>query len=69
MNFLVHKSLFLKASSGEHCVPHNFVFLVALGGTRVCLIVYLVVVPNKIDYGKINVETNSAAVTRTTSIK
>ena len=35
------KSKFLKASSGEHCVAHNFVLLLTLGGTTICLIVYL----------------------------
>ena len=39
----VQKSVLLKASSGEHCVPHNFVHLVTLQGTCVGLIVYLVV--------------------------
>ena len=37
------KSVLLKASSGEWCTPHNFVHLVTLQGTRVCLIVYPVV--------------------------
>ena len=37
------KSVLLKASSGEHCASRNFVLLVALGGTCVCLIAYLVV--------------------------
>ena len=37
------KSVLLKASSGERCAPCNFVFLVALGGTRVCFIVFLTV--------------------------
>ena len=37
------KSVFLKVSSGEHCVPCNFVHLVMLGGTCICLIVYLFV--------------------------
>ena len=36
-------SVLLKASSGEHCAPHNFVLLVTLGGTSVRLIVYLTV--------------------------
>ena len=37
------KSVLLKASSGERCAPCNFVHLVALQGTCVRLIVYLVV--------------------------
>ena len=37
------KSVLLKASSGKCCVPHNFVVLVTLGGTHVCLIVSLAV--------------------------
>ena len=37
------KSVLLKASSGERCAPRNFVHLVALQGTCVRLIVYLVV--------------------------
>ena len=36
------KSMLLKASSGEHCVPCNFVHLLTLRGTCICLIVYLV---------------------------
>ena len=35
-------SVLLKPSSGERCVPRNFVLLVPLQGARVCLIVYLV---------------------------
>ena len=37
------KFVFLKASSGEPCAPPNFVHLVTLRGTRVHLIMYLVV--------------------------
>ena len=37
------KSVLLKASSGERCAPRNFVHLVTLRGTRVHLVVYLVV--------------------------
>ena len=37
------KSVLLKASSGERCAPRNFVFLVALGGTHICFIVFLTV--------------------------
>ena len=37
------KSVLLKASSGERCAPQNFVHLVTFRGTRVHLIVYLVV--------------------------
>ena len=37
------KSVLLKASSGERCAPPNFVHLVVLLGTRVRLIVCLVV--------------------------
>ena len=33
------KSHLLKASSGESCAPHNFVHLVTLKGTCVCLMV------------------------------
>ena len=65
------KLVLLNASSGEHCAPCNFVLLVTLGGTCVCLIVYLPhCVPNETDYGKINVETNSgtAVSTRMTSL-
>ena len=36
------KSVFLIASSGKHCAPHNFGLLVMLGGKHVCLIVYLI---------------------------
>ena len=66
------KSVLLKANSGEHCAPCNFVLLMTLGGTHVHLIVYLVprCASNEIDYGKINVETNSCTTvpTRTTSL-
>ena len=37
------KSVLLKASSGECCAPHNFVLLLTLGGTCICLIVYIAV--------------------------
>ena len=37
------KSVLLKASSGERCAPRNFVHLVTLRGTRIRLIVHLVV--------------------------
>ena len=37
------KSVLLKASSGGHCAPQNFVHLGTFRGTRVHLIVYLVV--------------------------
>ena len=37
------KSVLLKASSGERCALRNFVQLVTLRGTRVRLIVYLLV--------------------------
>ena len=40
--FGTQKSVLLKASSGECCAPRNFVLLVMLGGTCVCLIVYLI---------------------------
>ena len=55
------KSVLLKANSGEHCAPCNFVLLMTLGGTHVHLIVYLVprCASNEIDYGKINIKTNS----------
>ena len=36
------KSLLLKVSSGKRCAPRNFMHLVALQGTLVRLIVYLV---------------------------
>ena len=36
------KSMLLKASSGEHCAPCNFVLLATLGGTQVHLTVYLI---------------------------
>ena len=36
------KSMLLKASPREHCAPCNFVLLVTLGGTQVCLTVYLI---------------------------
>ena len=36
------KSVLLKVSSGERCASCNFVLLVTLGGTHVCLIVYIV---------------------------
>ena len=36
------KSVLLKASSRERCVPQNFVYLATFRGTRVHLIVYLV---------------------------
>ena len=39
----VQKSVLLKASSGERCALRNFVQLVTLRGTRVRLIVYLLV--------------------------
>ena len=35
--------MLLKVSSGERCVPRNFVLLVTLEGTRVRFIVYLAV--------------------------
>ena len=41
--FGARKSVLLKASSGEHCAPQNFVHLATFRGTRVHLIVYLVV--------------------------
>ena len=34
-------SMLLKASSGACCAPRNFVLLVMLRGTSVCLTVYL----------------------------
>ena len=37
------KSVLLKTSSGECCAPQNFVHLVTFRGTRVHLIVYLIV--------------------------
>ena len=37
------KSVLLKASSGGHCAPQNVVHLATFRGTRVHLIVYLVV--------------------------
>ena len=37
------KSVLVKATSGERCVPQNFVHLATFRGTRVHLIVYLVV--------------------------
>ena len=37
------KSVLLKASSVEHCAPHNFALLVTLGSLCVHLIVYLAV--------------------------
>ena len=37
------KSVLLKASSGERCVPYNFGLLVMLGGAHVHFIVYLTV--------------------------
>ena len=37
------KSVLLKPSSGERCAPQNFVQLVTFRGTRVHLIMYLVV--------------------------
>ena len=40
--FGARKSVLLKASS-EHCAPQNFVHLATFRGTRVHLIVYLVV--------------------------
>ena len=35
-------SMLLKASSGEHCTPCNFVHLVTLQDTCACLILYLI---------------------------
>ena len=54
-SFSVHESLLLKANSRACCAPHNSV---------PCH------VPNEIDYGKINFETNSgtAVSTRMTSL-
>ena len=37
------KSVLLKASSGERCAPQNVVHVATFRGTRVYLIVYLVV--------------------------
>ena len=37
------KFIMLKASSSGCCVPHNFVLLLALGGTHVHLIINLTV--------------------------
>ena len=37
------KSVLLKANSGEHCAPRNFVLLVLLADTCVCLILHLTV--------------------------
>ena len=54
------KSMLLKASSGECCAPRNFGLLMMLGGTCVYLIMYLIVYQMKVDYGKINFETNSS---------
>ena len=45
------ESMLLKASSGKVCVPQNFVHLATLQGTRVGLIVYLVV--HHMKYGKV----------------
>ena len=63
------KSMLLKASSGKHYVRHNFALLVRLGDTCFphCVSCH---VPNEIDYGKINVETNpgTAVSTRTTKM-
>ena len=63
------KSVLLKASSGKRDAPRNFVLGLTLGATR---FPYRVPcrAPNKIDYGKINVETNSCTPvsTRTTSL-
>ena len=36
-------SVLLKASSGAHCTLRNFVLLVTLQGTSVCIIMYLIV--------------------------
>ena len=35
-------SVFLKEISGARCAPRNFVLLVTLRGTSVCLTVYLI---------------------------
>ena len=44
------KYVLLKESPGECCAPHNFVHLVTLRGTCVCLIMWLTV--HQIYYGK-----------------
>ena len=50
LGFLVQqKSVLVKASSGERCVPRNFVHLKTLQGTRIHLIVYLLM--HQIKYG------------------
>ena len=54
------KSVLLKASSGEHCAPRNFVLLVTLRGMYKCLPHRVHRhVRNEIDYRKKNVEINS----------
>ena len=60
------KSVLLKASSGKRCVLRNFVLLVTLGSTY-----FAPLHTNKIDYGKINVETNlgTSVSSRTTTLK
>ena len=49
-------ALFKPSSGGERCAPRNFVNLVTLQGTCVCLMCLLRLVPrrapNKIGYGK-----------------
>ena len=47
-----------KTSLGERCAPCNFVLLVMLGGTLGLPHRVPGGVPNLVDYGKINVETN-----------
>ena len=43
LGFLEHRSLLLKATSRERCMPRNFVLLVTFGDTHVPLIVCLFV--------------------------
>ena len=45
------KSVHLIASSGEHCVPRNFVLFVTLRSKSVCFTVYLTVHQNQVNYG------------------
>ena len=54
--------MLLKASSGKRCAPRNFV---TLGCTLCSPHRVLRRIPNEIDYGKINVETNSGTVVST----
>ena len=46
-------SMLLKARSGARCAPHNFVLIVTLQSTSVCLVPHRA--PNEIDYIKTNV--------------